>query len=88
MNLETYFLINLKNNLKKMIKNWNQFNESSSNLIKKTITDEQMELLVSQPSLQKLIADENENTGTGIKVLGKGKIEYPKDVEEIINQYL
>lgn len=71
-----------------MIKDWKQFNESNSDYIKRDISEEQINLLTEEPSLQKLISDENENTGTGLRVVGKGKIEYVKEVEDIINQYL
>ena len=71
-----------------MIKNWKQFNESSSDYIKRNITEEDMNVINSESALQKLIMDENENPGTGLKVVSKDEIQFPKGVEDIINQYL
>lgn len=71
-----------------MIKNWQQFNESNSDYIKRDITEEEMNLINSESALQKLIMDENDNPGTGLKVVSKDEIQFSKDVEDIINQYL
>ena len=71
-----------------MIKNWKQFNESNSDYIKRNITEEEMNVINSESALQKLIMDENDNTGTGLKVVSKDEIQFSKDVEDIINQYL
>ena len=71
-----------------MIKTFKQFNESNSDLIKRNITVEEMNVINSESALQKLIMDENDNPGTGLKVISKDEIQFSKDVEEIINQYL
>jgi hypothetical protein len=71
-----------------MIKTWKQFNESNSDYIKRNITEEEMNVINSESALQKLIMDENDNPVTGLKVISKDEIQFSKNVEDIINQYL
>jgi len=71
-----------------MIKKFKEFNESKSEMVKRDITEEEMNVINSESALQKLIMDENDNPGTGLKVISKDEIQFSKDVEEIINQYL
>jgi hypothetical protein len=47
-----------------------------------------MNVINSESALWELIMDKNDNPGTGLKVISKDEIQFSKDVEEIINQYL
>ena len=78
----------IKNNKRIMIKTFRQFNESSSDYINKKISEDEMNLFTNEPSLQKLVIDEKENPGTGVKIISGNEISYVKDVEDVINQYL
>jgi hypothetical protein len=71
-----------------MIKSWKKFNESKSDYINRKVSKEEMTMFTSVPSLQKLVIDEKDNSGTGVKLISADEISYVKDVEEMINQYL
>jgi hypothetical protein len=71
-----------------MIKSFKQFNESNSDYINKKISEYEMNLFTNEPSLHKLVIDEKETPGTGVRIISGNEISYVKDVEDIINQYL
>jgi hypothetical protein len=77
-----------------MIKKWEQFNHSdddggnSGDYLKMNVDKKQMDEIKSNPVLKKLVIDENENEGTGIKIINGDTIQYTQDVAEIISKYL